>query len=73
LNPSRGLCFWATIDEISCDTSINSCSRDGGLDAAFRAAVVSCAISIGPPGSAIVMAAATTNGDRLKCIHSLST
>ena len=44
----------------------------GGTVAAFRVAIVSCAISIGPPGSAIDSESPATNGARTRRFHSSS-
>jgi hypothetical protein len=72
LNPASGFCFWFIIEAISWETATSSSSRVGGVVAALRVAIVSFAISIGPPGSAIEMASPATNGARRSRIHSSS-
>ena len=72
LNPAKGFCLWLTMDMMSCDTSMSSCSRDGGVEACFKVAIVSWDNSIGPPGSASEIAIPATNGARRRRFHSSS-
>src|SRR5215203_7389205 len=57
---------------ISRATSVSSCSRLGGLVADLTVAIVSLAISIGPPGSASEIAIPATSGARRTRTHSSS-
>src|SRR6478735_5228221 len=57
---------------MSSATSLSSCSRDGGFVADLIEAIDSLAASIGPPGSASVIAMPATNGARTTRTHSSS-
>src|SRR3954469_21630593 len=72
LKSLAGLCFACICAWISNATALRSSSWLGGTVAERMVAIPSFEISIGPPGSAIVMATPTTNGARRTRSHSSS-
>jgi len=72
LKSPTGFCFFWAIAMMSCDRAVRSSSSDGGDEAALSVAIVSCVISMGPPGSAIEIAMPAIIGARRSRAHSSS-